>query len=72
MLTLASFIARFGSLTSLRIKIKFCNLCDSVCERPDTLTLHKDSSARHSILDIIMEWIQPTNVWFVRISALTF
>lgn len=62
MLALASFIARFDTPAIFRIKIKFCALCDSVCERTDTLTFRKDSGARRSILDIIMEWIHAQNV----------
>lgn len=62
MLALARFIARYSGTASFRVKIKFCIMCDSVCERADTLTLRKDTAARHEILDIIMEWIQPTLV----------
>jgi hypothetical protein len=58
LLALAGFIARFTDPISYRIKIKYCALCESVCDRADTLSLRgKDSSARHNILDIVMEWI---------------
>lgn len=60
MLTLASFMARFHDSESFRLKIKFCVMCDNVCDRTDTLTLRKDSCARHRILDMVMDWIQPT------------
>jgi len=55
---LASFITRFTGPTCYRIKIKFCVLCDSVCEKTTSLTLRNDGGARNDILDILMEWIQ--------------
>ncbi|TFK62722.1 hypothetical protein BDN72DRAFT_964371 [Pluteus cervinus] len=58
MLSLATFIARFSGVASHRVKIKFCTMCDSVCGRTDTLTLRKDSGARHNILDIVLDWMQ--------------
>ncbi|KAJ6587786.1 hypothetical protein B0H10DRAFT_2233906 [Mycena sp. CBHHK59/15] len=58
MLALASFIARFDSQSALRLRLKFCNLCDAVCDRTDTLTLRKDSPARQKILDFVMEWME--------------
>lgn len=66
MLTLASFVSRFNGHASFRVKTKFCVMCESVCDRTDTLTLRKDSSARHGILDIIMEWIKTTTVCVFR------
>ncbi|KAF8076811.1 hypothetical protein FPV67DRAFT_1605221 [Lyophyllum atratum] len=60
MLTLASFMARFNGPLSIRLKTKFCIMCESVCDRTDTLAVRKDSSARHNILDIVIGWIQPT------------
>ncbi|TFK43927.1 hypothetical protein BDQ12DRAFT_702865 [Crucibulum laeve] len=59
MLSLANFIARFDGPSSYRAKIKYCVLCESVCGQTDTLMLKKDSSARHNILDTILEWVQP-------------
>ncbi|KAG5648701.1 hypothetical protein DXG03_000048 [Asterophora parasitica] len=60
MSTLASFMTRFTGPPSFRLKTKFCAMCESVCNRTDTLAVRKDSSARHHILDIIIGWIQPT------------
>lgn len=62
LLGFASFITRFDNPETLRVKIKFCLLCDSVCERSSTLTLRKDGLARHSILDIIVTWIVSSEV----------
>jgi hypothetical protein len=60
---LACFITRFNTPACYRIKIKFCVLCDHVCEKTNTLTFRKDQAPRHDILDLIMEWIQdPANV----------
>jgi hypothetical protein len=58
LVALAGFIARFNNSQSYRIRLKLCALCDCVCERADTLTLRRDTSARHNIIDILMEWIQ--------------
>ncbi|KAJ6532260.1 hypothetical protein DFH09DRAFT_1370329 [Mycena vulgaris] len=59
-LALASFIARFDPQAASRLRLRFCTLCDSVCDRADTLTLRKDNPARQKILDIVMEWMQTT------------
>ena len=40
-----------------RIKIKYCSICESVCNRMDSLTLRKESSARYIILDILLQWM---------------
>lgn len=58
LLALASFIARFDPQAASRLRLKFCALCDAVCDRTDTLTLRKDNPARQKILDIVMEWMQ--------------
>ena len=60
--SLAEFIARYDEPASHRIKIKFCQLCKSICERTDILTMRKDNVLRHDILDIVLEWLQPGNV----------
>ncbi|CAK5277391.1 unnamed protein product [Mycena citricolor] len=57
MLSLATFISRFEAHAASRLRLKFCQLCDALCERTDTLTLRKDNLARQKILDIIMEWM---------------
>ncbi|KAJ2930404.1 hypothetical protein H1R20_g6694, partial [Candolleomyces eurysporus] len=60
--SLAEFIARYDEPASHRIKIKFCQLCKSICERTDILTMRKDNALRHDILDIVLEWLQPSNM----------
>ncbi|KAF9238786.1 hypothetical protein BU15DRAFT_88233 [Melanogaster broomeanus] len=55
---LVVFISRFNDPSSYRIRIKFCSLVDSICDRTDTLTLRKDDLSRNRILDSIMEWFQ--------------
>ncbi|KAF7432844.1 Ras GTPase activating protein ira2 [Pleurotus ostreatus] len=62
MQTIAACLARFDGPLTLRIRTKFCTLCDAICERGEVLTLRKDSSVRHNILDIVMDWITPLNV----------
>ncbi|KAF8638594.1 hypothetical protein AX17_002135 [Amanita inopinata Kibby_2008] len=59
--SLASLISRFTGFEAARTKSKFCLICDLVCDRQDMLILRKDTSTRHLILDMIMEWIQPAN-----------
>ena len=55
---LVGFISRFNDPASYRVRIKFCSLVCSVCERSDALTLRKDDLSRNRILDTIMEWFQ--------------
>lgn len=63
LVALAGFIARFNNSQSCRVRLKLCALCDCVCERKDTLTLRRDTSARHDIIDILMEWmLDPSSV----------
>ncbi|KAF9480190.1 hypothetical protein BDN70DRAFT_931958 [Pholiota conissans] len=58
MLTLCSIINRFsGTPSANRLKIKYCNLCEVVCSRGDTLTIRKDSPVRHQILERILIWM---------------
>lgn len=52
------FISRFNDPAAYRIRVKFCSLVCSVCERTDALTLRKDDLSRNRILDTIMEWFQ--------------
>ena len=57
--SLAALLQRSeGGAELARLKIKFCTLCDSTAERPDTLNLKKDSHARHVILDIVSSWLK--------------
>ncbi|KAJ3936091.1 MAG: hypothetical protein NXY57DRAFT_886591 [Lentinula lateritia] len=74
LLGLASFITRFDSPDIFRIKQKFCSLCDCVCGRAGNLSIRKDNDIRRDILDIILEWIPPTdygfNIYEVNLSCL--
>jgi hypothetical protein len=66
MLTLSSFINRFaGSSSANRIKIKYCNLCETVCARADTLTIRKDSPVRHQIIEKVLTWMSTAKVSFL-------
>ena len=56
---LAIFLARFSGPASYHIKIKYCNLCETICSRTDTLTIRKDSPARYIILDVLLQWMSP-------------
>lgn len=72
MQTIAACLARFDGPLTLRIRTKFCTLCDAICERGEVLTLRKDSSVRHNILDIVMDWITPLNVGSNTLLFLTY
>ncbi|TFK24729.1 hypothetical protein FA15DRAFT_406917 [Coprinopsis marcescibilis] len=61
MLSIAEFINRYDEPASHRIKIKFCLLCKSICDRSEILTIRKDNQIRNTILDIVLEWLLPMN-----------
>jgi hypothetical protein len=66
LLALGGSVDRMNEATSLRLKMKYCALCDSVCARTGTISSYKDMGDRHNILDIVMEWIQePMPVCFL-------
>ncbi|TRM67484.1 hypothetical protein BD626DRAFT_544948 [Schizophyllum amplum] len=44
--------------SSARLKIKFCQLCDSLWGRPAAQVMKKDNDARHKLLDLVVEWMQ--------------
>ncbi|EMD40361.1 hypothetical protein CERSUDRAFT_148314 [Gelatoporia subvermispora B] len=58
LLTVAGLIRRFNIPESYKLKIKFCELCDSVFGRAETLIMRKDSSSRQRLVDVIVEWAQ--------------
>jgi hypothetical protein len=59
---LASLISRFLGYEASRTKTKFCAVCEIACDTHESLVLRKNTNNRHLILDIIMEWVQPTTV----------
>ncbi|PPQ78909.1 hypothetical protein CVT25_002369 [Psilocybe cyanescens] len=61
---LLNFTCRSSGPSAHRLKIKFCALCESLCSRADNLTLRKDSSVRHDILDQLL------GVWMVSPKAM--
>ncbi|KAI0329579.1 hypothetical protein GY45DRAFT_1324865 [Cubamyces sp. BRFM 1775] len=59
--TLATFVGRIedGAGTSLRLKLKFCQLCASVFNKSDPVLMrNKESTVRQSLVDIIIDWVQ--------------
>ena len=59
--TLATFISRIEDTdaASLRLKIKFCVLCNSVFGRSEPVMMrNKESNMRQNIADIIVDWVQ--------------
>ncbi|CDO69579.1 hypothetical protein BN946_scf184759.g19 [Trametes cinnabarina] len=59
--TLATFIGRIDDpeATSLRLKLKFAQLCAGVFSRSDPVLMrNKESSVRQSLVDIIIDWVQ--------------
>ena len=67
MVTLAMFIRSFTGPSSHRTKIKYCSLCETVCNRTDTLTIRKDSNARHEILGTVLDWMLLPSVGFLSL-----
>lgn len=59
---LASLISPFLGYEASRTKTKFCAMCEIACDSQESLMLRKNTNKRHLILDIIMEWVQPTTV----------
>ncbi|EIW76207.1 hypothetical protein CONPUDRAFT_64047 [Coniophora puteana RWD-64-598 SS2] len=55
---LAGFISRFREPHTYRIRIRFCQLCDSIASRTDILNWRKDDMSRNHLLEIIMDWFQ--------------
>lgn len=63
--TLATFIGRVddSEAQSLRLKLKFCQLCGSVFTKSDpVLKRNKESAVRQSLVDIIVDWVQDNTV----------
>ncbi|KAF5334397.1 hypothetical protein D9611_013526 [Ephemerocybe angulata] len=59
MLSLLSSISRTDDPGLNRIKIKFCGLCRTLCDRSDILTMRKDDTVRNAILDRVLSWLTP-------------
>ncbi|KAI0355329.1 hypothetical protein OH77DRAFT_1424817 [Trametes cingulata] len=63
--TLATFIGRIDDpeASSLRLKLKFCQLCASVFSKSDpVLKRNKESTVRQGLVDIIIDWAQDTSI----------
>ncbi|KAF4620069.1 hypothetical protein D9613_004830 [Agrocybe pediades] len=56
---LAKFLSRSSDepFERAKIKLKYCLLCESVCDRVDTLALRRDNVVRHEILSFILQWM---------------
>ena len=55
---MALWITRLHDMTSFRLKIRFCALCDSFMEQPELFSVRRDNAARLAITDCIIEWAQ--------------
>ena len=55
---MAIWITRFHDMASIRLKIKFCALCDSFMDQPELFAVRRDNAARLAITDCIIEWSQ--------------
>jgi hypothetical protein len=62
MLAMARRIARCYGTSVQRLKIKYCNLCESIGCRSDNISLRIDGATRHEILDFILPWMAPPKV----------
>lgn len=57
-LQLSAFLNSWSSsLNTIRIKIKFCNLCNSLFSKSDILALKKSVAMRNQLLDSIHQWV---------------
>ncbi|KAI0775878.1 hypothetical protein BD413DRAFT_470082 [Trametes elegans] len=63
--TLATFIGRIPDLelSSLRLKLKFCQLCGSVFSKSDSVMMrNKESAVRQRLVDIIIDWVRDVSI----------
>ncbi|KAF5371189.1 hypothetical protein D9758_004214 [Tetrapyrgos nigripes] len=58
LLNLATLIKGYGATETFRLKSKFCSLCESLCDRTESLMLRRDGDVRRNLLDIVVKWIQ--------------
>jgi hypothetical protein len=65
MIAIARRIARCFGDSGQRLKIKYCNLCESIACRSDNISLRIDSATRHEILDFVVQWMTPPKVCVV-------
>ncbi|KAI7862201.1 hypothetical protein BDF14DRAFT_1858538 [Spinellus fusiger] len=53
----AKYLNKLGShQAALKMKIKFCQLCEVLMEKKEKLTLRKEFRLRNNLLEIIVEW----------------
>ncbi|KAL1741753.1 hypothetical protein HDZ31DRAFT_84616 [Schizophyllum fasciatum] len=58
MLSLGQQLPLTTVTSSARLKIKFCQLCDSLWGRPAAQVIKKDNDSRLKLLDLVVEWMQ--------------
>ncbi|KAL1727572.1 hypothetical protein EV714DRAFT_253754 [Schizophyllum commune] len=58
MLSLGQQLPLTSAASSARLKIKFCQLCDSLWGRPAAQVIKKDNDSRLKLLDLVVEWMQ--------------
>ena len=54
MLGMAQRIARCFGVSGQRLRIRYCNLSESIGSRSDNISLRIDSATRHEILNFIL------------------
>ncbi|KAI0089247.1 hypothetical protein BDY19DRAFT_1089227 [Irpex rosettiformis] len=55
-LKIAALLTRLQDPAMLRLKLKFCSMCDSFLDRSESFPVRKDNAARIGIADLIIEW----------------
>jgi len=65
MLAMARRIARCHGDPGQRLRIKYCNLCESIGCRSDNISLRIDAATRHEIIDFTLQWMVPPKVFIV-------
>ncbi|EKM59988.1 uncharacterized protein PHACADRAFT_115378 [Phanerochaete carnosa HHB-10118-sp] len=61
--TVASLITRINDSSTVRLKLKFCLLCDTYLDHSDSLSIRKDGLFRVGIADFVVEWPQDFAVY---------
>ena len=59
MLAMVRRLARCFGSSGQRLRIRYCNLSETIGCRSDNISLRIDSATRHEILDFILQWMTP-------------
>ncbi|KAI0686496.1 hypothetical protein BC835DRAFT_1523052 [Cytidiella melzeri] len=60
-LKVAALLSRLQDPSVLRLKLKFCSMCDSFLDRSESFPVRRDNAARIGIADLVIEWTRDTH-----------